>query len=255
MEASVPLPGNPPLRRKIVTSAPARAFDVRHVQLARAVFAALAAVMITFSPDHSAAVGGAVFSGFAIATGLVLLLAVWLVYPGGRRWPAAALGGVTLVAGMAAGLTPLRTVSGFFIVVIAWALVTGALELIAGWRGLRGLRGGGRREIAPGVADARPAPPLTPRSESRDALVIGAVTVVLGIALLFVQPDYALDYTIEEARETFTLTGITIGVGVFGGYAAIVAVYLAIAGFSPRPAGAGPVTTGTPAPADQKDSA
>lgn len=66
--------------------------------------------------------------------------------------------------------------------------------------------------------------------------MIGVITVILGVALLFVPTGYALDYTIEEAAQTFTLTGITIGVGVFGGYAAIVAVYLAIAGFSPRPA-------------------
>jgi uncharacterized membrane protein HdeD (DUF308 family) len=215
-----------------VTSADSRTFAVRHVQLARAAFAALAAVMITFSPDHSAGIGSAVFSGFAIATGMVLLLSVWLVYPAGRRWPAATLGGLTVVAGMASGLYPLRTVSGYFLIVIAWALMTGIAELIAGWRGLRG--GGERREIAPGVADARPPAPVGPRSESRDAVVVGVITILLGIALLFVQPAYALDYTIEEAHATFTLTGITIGVGLFGGYAAIVAVFLAIAGFSPR---------------------
>mgnify|MGYP003583104436 CR=1 FL=1 len=216
-----------------MTSADSRTFAVRHVQLARAAFAALAALMITFSPDHSALVGSSVFSGFAIATGLVLLLAVWLVYPKGLRWPSAALGGVAIVAGMASGLLPLRTVTGYFVIVIAWALISGVIELIAGWRGLRGRRE--RRAIAPGVADARPAALVGPRSESRDAAVVGALTILLGIALLFVQPAYALDYTIEEAHATFTLTGITIGVGLFGGYAAIVAVYLGIAGFSPRP--------------------
>lgn len=229
-----------------MTSAESRTFDVRHVQLARGAFAALAALMITFSPDHSAAVGMAVFSGFAIATGLVLLLSVWLVYPAGRRWQAGALGGVTLVAGMVGGLGPMRTVTGFFVIVIAWALVSGALELIAGSLGLR--RRTDRREIAPGVADARPPAPVGPRSESRDAVVAGAITVLLGVALLFVQPGYALDYTIDEARQTFTLTGTTIGVGVFGGYAAIIAVYLGIAGFSPRA-----VTSEAPASADAAD--
>ena len=97
-EASVLVPENPPLRRITVTSADSRTFAVRHVQLARAAFAAIAAIMITFSSDHSALVGSAVFSGFAIATGLALLLAVWLVYPKGRRWPAAALGGVALAS-------------------------------------------------------------------------------------------------------------------------------------------------------------
>lgn len=231
----------------------ARSFDMRHVQLARAAFAALAAVMITFSPDHSALVGMAVFSGFAIATGLVLLLAVWLVYPAGRRWPATVLGAVALVAGMISGLGPVRTVTGFFAIVISWALLSGLVELIAGWRGLRGPRV--RRDIAPGIADARPVVDAGPRSDSRDAVVIGVAGVILGISLLCVPTGYALQYTIEEARQTFTLTGITIGVGIFGAYAAIAAVYLGIAGFSPRrPA---PVMTEVtaPAPADQKDSA
>ena len=91
-----------------------------------------------------------------------------------------------------------------------------------------------RREIAPGVADPRPIAQPGPISESRDAVVIGIITLILGLALLVVPTQYALQYTIDEARETFTLTGITIGVGIFGAYAAIVAVYLAIAGFSPR---------------------
>jgi len=235
-----------------VTSASSdRTFAVRHVQIARAAFAALAAVMITFSPDHSALVGMAVFSGFAIATGIVLLLAVWLVYPAGRRWPAATLGAVTLVAGMVGGLGPVRTITGFFAVVISWALVSGLIELVAGWRGLRGARA--RRDIAPGVADVRPVADPGPRADSRDAVVVGAVGVILGFALLVVPTGFALQYTIEEAQQTFTLTGIIIGVGIFGAYAAIVAVYLGIAGFSPRKDD--PVTTEAPVPADQKDSA
>lgn len=217
------------------------------MQLARAVFAAIAAIMITFSSDHSAAVGMAVFSGFAIATALVWLVAVWLVYPRGLRWPAATLGGLTLVAGMAGGVAPTRTTTGFFVTVIAWALVTGVIEVVAGWRSLRPERA--RRQIAPGVDDVRPAPRRAPRGESRDAVVVGAITVLLGLAMLFVAPDFSLDYTIEEAG-TFTLTGITIAVGVFGGYAAIVAVYLGIAGFSPRPA---PVADSAAASAELKD--
>lgn len=231
----------------------ARTFDVRHVQLARAAFAALAAVMITFSPDHSALVGMAVFSGFAIATGLVELLAVWLVYPAGRRWPSAALGGVTILAGMIGGLTPLRTITGFFSIVIAWALVSGAVELIAGLRGLRGPRA--RREVAPGVADTRPVAETGPRSEARDGVVVSALGLLLGVALALVPSGYSLQYSIEELHQPLTLTGITIGVGLFGAYAAIVAVYLGIAGFSPRNAPA--VTTADEAsvPADRKDSA
>lgn len=199
----------------MTTATPVRTLEVRHVQLARAVFAALVAVMITFSPDHSAAVGLAVFSGFAIATAVVWFAAVWLVYPSGRRWPAVLLGTATLLAGMATGIPTLRTVTMFFVVVIAWALITGTIEVVAGWRARR-------------VAEV-------PRSQSRDALTVGILTLVLGVVLLLVPAQYALTYRIEEAGQSFTLTGITIAVGIFGGYAAIVAVFLAIAAFSPRP--------------------
>lgn len=219
-----------------MTTAPlSRTFEVRHVQLARAAFAALAALMITFSSDHSATVGLSVFSGFAIATSLVLFAAVWLVYPATRRWPALLLGAATILAGMAGGLAPLRSVTGFFAIVVSWAIVTGIIEAVAGIRALRGPRPTRRGEVEAWTGGTAPLPPA-PRSEGRDALVIGVLTVILGVALLFVPTGYALEYTIEEAAQTFTLTGITIGVGVFGGYAAIVAVYLGIAGFSPRPA-------------------
>ena len=242
-----------------MTSAPpARTLEVRHLQIARAAFAAIAAVMVTFSPDHSAVVGMAVFSGFAITTGLVLLAAVWVVYPAGRRWQAALLGVTAIIAGMIGGVGPLRTVTGFFATVIAWAVVSGLIEALAGWRDLRHAKRTEprvRREIAPGVADPRPFPEPGPVSESRDGVVVGIITLLLAVALLFVPTQYALQYTIAEAPEPFTLTGITIGVGIFGAYAAIIAVYLAIAAFSPRTSL--PVTTEEhqPVPADQKDPA
>jgi uncharacterized membrane protein HdeD (DUF308 family) len=209
----------------VPSSAPARTFQVRHLQLARAVFAALAAVMITFSPDHSAPVGLSVFSGFAIATALVTLLSAWLVYPKDRRWPAVVTGVLTLLAGMASGVVGWRSTTLFFVVVIAWALATGFFELLSGALG--------RRHAT------------LPRGEARDAILVGVLTIVLGIGLLCVPGGYALNYYIADAGQTFTLTGITIGVGVFGGYAAIVAVYLGIAAFSPRPVAAAAVPDGT----------
>jgi hypothetical protein len=204
-----------------VTTAPAtRSFEVRHVQLARAAFAAIAAIMVTFSPDHSAAVGLSIFSGFALASGLVLLAAGWFVYTVDTRWPSVVLGTLSVIAGLAGGIAQLRSVTMFFVIVISWALVTGLVETIAGARGLRAARGRPRTDAA--------------RTESRDALTVGLLTIALGLGLLLVPTQYALPYTVEDADATFTLTGIIIGVGVFGAYAAIVAVYLAIAGFSPR---------------------
>jgi len=173
------------------------------------VFAAIAAIMVTFSPDHSAPVGLAVFSGFGIATGLVLLLAAWLVFPAGQRLPSVLLGVLTTVAGMVAGIGPWRSTVVFFAVVISWALVTGVVEIVTAWR-------------------ARAT------ESARDGLTVGILTVVLGLAFLVINPGYTLEYYIEDAGQSFALTGITIAVGVFGGYAAIVAVYLGIAGLSPR---------------------
>ena len=189
-----------------------RTFEVRHLQLARAFFAAIAAVMITFSGDHSAAVGVSVFSGFAVATALGFFLAVWLVFPAGERWPSVVLGLLTLVAGIVGSFPGLRTTAAFFVLIVVWALVAGAAELIIGLVGRR--RGW---------------------AISRESVFVGILTVVLGVALLVIDPDYRLEYYIEQAKRSFTLTGITIGVGVFGAYAAIVAVYLGIAAFSPRP--------------------
>lgn len=204
-----------------MTDAAPRTFEVRHLQLARAAFAALAAIMVTFSADHSAPVGLAIFSGFAIATALVLFAGAWLVYPSGARGVPVLLGLVTLVAGMITGIPPLRTTTMFFVVVIAWALLAGLIELLAG------LRGRGRDAFA------------------RDAVLIGAVTIALGVALLLVNPAYSLEYFIKDAGETYVLTGITIGVGLFGAYAAIVAVFLGIAGFSPRRTDVAPTATTT----------
>ncbi len=196
----------------MATSSSARAFDVRHLQLARALFAAIAAAMVTFSSDHSAPVGLAVFSGFALATALVFALSAWLVFPHGQRATVIVLAVVSAVAGMAASVPSWRETGFFFGIVISWAAVSGLIEVIAAVRDRRA----GRTAAAP-----------------RDGLLIGILTLVLAVVLLITSPQYSLGYAIEGAG-SFTLTGIVIAVGLFGGYAAVVAVFLAIAGFSPR---------------------
>lgn len=215
-------------------SGPSKGFAAHHVQLLRAAFAAIAAVMITFSPDHSAAVGLAVFSGFAIATGLVWLLSVWLVFPAGRRGMPVLMAVANLLAGMSAGVTVWRSTAMFFVIVIAWALVTGVIEGVSALRAQRQARRLQTQE------PTRFEAPVVARADARDGLTVGIITIVLAIGLLLTPAQYALDYYIADAGAWFTLTGITIAVGVFGGYAAILAVYLGIAGFSPRKdAGAG----------------
>jgi uncharacterized membrane protein HdeD (DUF308 family) len=187
---------------------------MRHVQLLRALFAAVAAVMITFSSDHSAPVGLSVFSGFVFVTALVQILAAWLVLPAGSRWPYVVLAALGIVAGMTSGIPIWRSDDLFFIVVTGWAIITGGVELLAGIRARR-------------MND-----PL-----ARDAITVGALGILLGILLLFIPAGFVQEYTIAEAG-TFVLSGIILGVGMFGGYAAIVAVFLGIAGLTPRTADA-----------------
>lgn len=209
-------------------SAPARAFTARHVQLLRALFAAAAAVMITFSPDHSAAVGLAVFSGFVLTTALVMIVAAWLVFPAGQRWPSVVLALLGFVAGMAAGVPAWRTDDVFFVVVIAWAAATGTVELVVGLRARR-------------AADPT----------ARDSIALGGFGLLLAVLLLAIPAGFVQPYAIDGAGE-FELTGIILGVGMFGGYAAIVAVFLGIAGLTPQRADAvatAPASGNDPAPA------
>lgn len=204
-----------------------RAIEVRHLQLGRALIAAAAALMITFSPDHSAQVGLSVFSGFALATALVLLLAVRAVYPAGARWPTTIVGAASTIAALIASIGSLRSTTLLFVLIISWAALTGVIEVIAGARALRGARTHSAPNETKGGTPSRAA--------ARDTLTVGILSLVLAVVLVLVPSGFALQYYIEDAGRSFTLTGTTIGVGIFGGYAAVLAVYLGIAALSPRP--------------------
>jgi uncharacterized protein YfiM (DUF2279 family) len=198
-------------------SDPARAFTMRHVQLLRALIAVAAALMITFSSDHSAPIGLSVFSGFVFVTALAHILTAWLVQPAGSRWSFVLLAVVSAAAGMASGVPMWRSDDLFFIVVSAWALLSGGIELLAGLRA------------------RRTSDPL-----ARDAITVGAFGILLAVVLLLIPAGFIQEYSITGAGD-FVLSGIILGVGMFGGYAAVVAVFLGIAGFTPRRVDAAPV--------------
>lgn len=206
----------------MTTSIPS--FTSRHVALARALFAAIATIMITFTSDHSAAVGLSTFSGFVIATGLVWALSAWLVYGAGQRVAPIVMAAVSIITGIIAGMPPFRTPVMFVVLVAVWALVTGLAELL--W-------GVNRRKAGD-------------RAFARDALTMGVITLVLAAVTIVVPLGYELPYYVEEAKQWFTLTGTTIAVGIFGGYAAIVAVFQALAGFTPARAGERGAVDATP---------
>src|SRR5690606_33867000 len=116
---------------------------------------------------------------------------------------------IDLMGAIASGIPPWRNDVAFLVVVIIWAAAAGLVELIAGLRSRR----------------TDPA--------AKDAITVGALGLVLAVVLLLIPADYALQYSVDGAG-ALTLTGIILAVGMFGGYAAVVAVFLAIAGFSPR---------------------
>lgn len=180
------------------------------VPVSRAVAAAVAAVVITFSRDHSPWLGLSVFAGFAVVTGLVLLL------PGARRLPDDRVtrrafqvqGLVSLVAGGAAvALLPFAGMPAFFGIVSAWALITGALEAYCGHR----VRG--RTALA------------------RDWTIVGWATVLLAVAFFVVPQGLDEQFTGPDGVAR-SLTASIVTVGIFGAYAAIIAMLLAIGGFS-----------------------
>lgn len=206
-----------------------RTFTLRHVQLARALFAAVAAMMITFSADHSASLGLAVFSGFALVSALIFVLAAWLAMPEGGRWPYVLMAVVACLTGLAGGVPAWRTTPLFFVLVIAWGVLTGVIELVAGLRARRAARGSSQPKGPVGSWGVVAPPP----EGARDAILIGSLSLGLAVALLCVPTTYALNYTIAGAG-SFMLTGITLAVGIFGAYAAVIAVFLGIAGLSPQ---------------------
>ena len=165
------------------------------VQLVRACVAFLAGVLITLDQDHTADYGIVMFATFAIVAGLVVG-AFWFVTDAADR----TLWLVQALVGVAAGVVALVVRSGglgaLLYGVSVWALLTGATELFGGWRA--------RRRTA-GEESALAA---------RDRVLVGGFTVVLALVYLVIPADHRL------------------AVGLFGAYAAIIGVYLAIGAFS-----------------------
>lgn len=183
------------------------------VPVLRAIVAAVIALIITFSADHSATFGLILFGALALCDGLILLVLapsrIGSRLAGGVR----VQGLIGVLAGIAAFVAvialPTGRLGAFMLIVIIWAALTGVLELLAGFR-------------SRGTA--------TP---SRDLIFIGGLTVLLAIVFLFVPPELNQAYGGRE-KVTGALTADILSVGLFGAYAAITAIYQVIGGLSLR---------------------
>ncbi|MFT4123021.1 MAG: hypothetical protein QM635_04215 [Microbacteriaceae bacterium] len=179
------------------------------VLLGRAVVALAVGIAITFSSDHSTPVGAIAFGVFGVLSGVVTGLGAPTAIV-----PAAGLaqGIVSAVAGVVALLAARDELAVLLFVVSSWAALTGFIELY------RGIRSRGRSPLA------------------REWVFAGALTALLAVVALLIPADYTLAFTGPDGIGR-TLTGAVVLVGVFGAYAAILGVYLAIAALSLRWAG------------------
>lgn len=170
--------------------------------LARAVPALVAAAVITFSANHAVIVGQIVF----IAYGFVLApLFVWAAFSNSFttavRRSFLAIGLTSLAAAAVTAVTIGQGLIAFTLTIGIWAAISGLLELFAGWSS-------------------------TNKDQTREMLLLGALTAVLGLV------------------EAVVPLNDVYAVGLFGAYAAIVAVFSAIAGFSGSSATPAPTKKG-----------
>lgn len=193
---------------------PGRAVTAREVparlwitMLVRAVPALAAALVITFTQERTPGFALTVFGAFALVTGVLIGFEA-IGIPGhptrgitfARAIVTTLAGGAALVlAAVPGGATP----RSFLLLAMAWAAVTGALEMIAGLR-------------------ARRSPAF-----SRDVMISGALTLLLALLLLWTPADLRQEYGGLEGVEG-ALTASVQAAGFFGAYATVLAVLLII---------------------------
>ena len=183
--------------------------------LARAVLALVLGVVITLSPEHGATFGLVALGAFALPSGALGLVAALRDSESGLpRVLAVAHGALTLLAGVAALLAWVAAlavvgtgVRSFIALVVVWALATGAVETALGAVRRDGL--------------------------SRDRVIVGAVTLLLGLAVLLVPADFE-QAVVGENGAAGVLTASVVVTGALGAWAVVVGVVLAIAAVTAR---------------------
>lgn len=199
--------------------------------LGRAVAFSFLAIAITFSQNHSARLGLAVFAIYALlsaATGIIWWRAARRDFPPAKWILAqsivslvAAGAAVAFAAGSAGGIRSL------LVLLAGWAAITGLIEAFLGMRM--------RRQ----------------RAAAGDWLAVGLWTMLAAIVFVLVPPDFTQQF-VGEQKVTGVLDSSVVSVGYLGAYAAVAAVFLIIAALSARNA---PAPTPAPAPADPPVSA
>ena len=183
-----------------------------YAPLVRAVPAAALACVITFAGGfYTPEYGLASFGGYAIVVGVVgVVLSLRALARGVLRTVFLIQAIVSVAAGIAALIGVHGGLPVLLVSVALWGIIAGALELYAG------IRSRGKRAVA------------------RDWIFLGALTVLLAVVCLVIPPDYVQHYNAPGDGGARVLNASVMAVGALGVYGAVVAVYLAIAGFSLR---------------------
>lgn len=195
-------------------SAPVRSVPARFwvLQLVRAVVFGVAGAWITFSADHSAQLGLIAAGGTALVVGVAQLALVPTGTDRGRiRRILQVQGAVSAAAGIVAVVLlalPGDVDAGTLLLVVGiWVAAFALTEL---WAGLVAGRG-------------------TPLA--KDFVIVGALSAIVAVVYAFLPADLVQTGT-GQSGVAEPLTSSIIAVGVFGAYAAVVAVYLAIGALS-----------------------
>jgi uncharacterized membrane protein HdeD (DUF308 family) len=176
----------------------------------RALPVAAVALWITFTANHSATFGLLAFGLFGVVGGVVLgVLAFFRLRLSRVRSFFLAQAIVTIVAGGIALAIPTGGTPYLFFVLTLFAAITGLLELFSG------VRSRGRFVAA------------------RDWMAVGAFTIIAAIVFLLIPPGFTQSFK-DPDGVVRVLDSAVIAVGVLGAYAAIVTVYLLIAGLSAK---------------------
>jgi uncharacterized membrane protein HdeD (DUF308 family) len=179
------------------------------VPAGRAFLALALGLAITFTGGHTATFGLVVFGVYAVLAGF-FLLASWFGprAPTEARAAFRAQGAVTLVAGVAALVSPGGGMAYLVWVLSGWAVVTGALELVSGIRF--------RHRVAAWT----------------DWIAVGGLTILLGLVTLILPPDIAEAFSGDKGVEGL-LTSAIIVTGMLGAWGVVTGVLQAIAAASP----------------------
>ena len=181
------------------------------VPIARAIPAFVVAAYLTFTENHSSQVGLFVFGSYAVVASIfVALLSARYVTDRVTRRMFVAQGFIGLVLGLLALVFNGGGIPFFLYIVTVFGALTGFLELYSGLR-TRWRANTAAATARPGSADA-----VADRLAAKDWIAAGAFTALLALVFLVVPLD------------------IVTAVGLFGGYAVMLGIYLVIAGLSLR---------------------